>query len=151
MKKYENIETGEIMTLKKLLQRLSLPASEGDLCYQAGLTAEDAAFVLDCLEKTEPIDAAWTSQLRLLRSEKFAPEGAVPQAFDRIYQYILYRALEQVPQYGWGTVLAYAQLNADFIYLAYHHTGQLGESIRRWSEQIEYSTENVRIMMELLA
>lgn len=144
-------ETGETMTLKELLQRLSLPASESDLCYQAGLTSEDAAFVLDCLEKTEPIDAAWTAQLKQLRSEKFAPEGAVPQAFDRIYQYILYRALEQVPQYGWGTVLTYAQLNTDFIYLTYHLTDQLGESVRRWSEQIEYSTKNVRILMGLLA
>ena len=144
-------EEGVAMTLKDLLERLSLPSSEGDLRYQAGLSSEDATFVLDCLEKTEPIDAAWTTQLAQLRSEKFVPEGAVPQAFDRIYQYILYRALEQVPQYGWGTVLAYAQLNVDFIYVAYHHTGQLGESIRRWSEQIEYSTENVRILMELLA
>ena len=45
----------------------------------------------------------------------------------------------------------YAQLNADFIYLMYCFTGQLGESIRRWSEQIEYSTENVSILLNLLA
>ena len=144
-------ETGATMTLKELLQGLSLEARAEDLCYQAGLTTEDAAFVLDCMEKTEPIDAAWRTQLEQLRSEKFAPGGAVPQAFDRIYQYILYRALEQVPQYGWGTVLSYAQLNTDFIYLTYHLTDQLGESVRRWSEQIEYSTENVRILMGLLA
>lgn len=67
------------------------------------------------------------------------------------YQYILYRALEHVPQYGWGTVLSYVQLNTDFIYLHYQLTGQLDESIRRWSEQIEYSTENVKILLELLA
>ena len=143
-------EKGETMPLKELLRRLSLPASDEDLRYQSGLDADDAAFVLDCMEKTEPIDAAWTAQLAQLRSEKLAPEVAVPQSFDRIYQYILYRALEQVPEYGWGTVLSYAQLNADFIYLAYHLTGQLDESIRRWSEQIEYSTENVKTLMELL-
>ena len=102
------------------------------------------------MEKTEPIDAAWTAQLAQLRSDEFSAGRAVPKAFDRIYQYILYRALEQVPEYGWGTVLSYAQLNADFIYLAYHLTGQLDESIRRWSEQIEYSTENVKTLMELL-
>jgi lysine-N-methylase len=139
------------MSLNELLQRLSLPADDEDLCYQAGLTADDAAFVLDCLQKTEPIDAEWTAQLARLRSEQFAIGVEVPQVFDRIYQYILYRALEHVPQYGWGTVLSYAQLNADFIYLTYCFTGQLGESIRRWSEQIEYSTENVQILLEALS
>ena len=144
-------ESGESLSLKTLLQCLSLPASDEDLRYQAGLTSDDTAFVLDCMEKTEPIDAAWRTQLEQLRSEKFASGDAVPQSFDRVYQYILYRALEQVPHYGWGTVLSYAQLNADFIYLSYHLTGQLDESIRRWSEQIEYSTENVKILLELLA
>ena len=144
-------EKGEDMTLEELLQLLSLPAGEEDLCYQTGLTPDDAAFVLDCMERTEPIDAAWTAQLKQLRAGEFVAGEAVPQVFDRIYQYILYRALEQVSQYGWGTVLAYGQLNADFIYLAYQLSGQLGESMRRWSEQIEYSTENVKILMGLLA
>ena len=144
-------DTGENLTLKDVLQRLSLPVSDEDLCYQAGLTSDDAAFVLDCMEKTEPIDAAWTAQLAKLRSEKLAAGAEVPHVFDRIYQYILYRALEHVPRYGWGTVLSYAQMNTDFIFLSYHMTGQLEESVRRWSEQIEYSTENVKILLELLA
>lgn len=144
-------EAGEKLSLKEVLQRLSLPVSDEDLCYQAGLTSDDAAFVLDCLQKTEPIDEAWTAQLAQLRSADMELEADVPQAFDRIYQYILYRALEHVPQYGWGTVLSYTQLNTDFIYLHYQLTRQLAESTRRWSEQIEYSTENVRLLMELLA
>lgn len=144
-------ETGEKLSLREVLQRLSLPANDEDLCYQTGLTADDAVFVLDCLQKTEPIDENWTAQLAQLRSEDMELEAEVPQTFDRIYQYILYRALEHVPQYGWGTVLSYAQLNTDFIYLHYQLTGELAESTRRWSEQIEYSTENVRLLMELLA
>ena len=144
-------ETGENLSLKELLERLSLPAGDEDLCYQAGLTADEAAFVLDCMEKTEPIDGAWTAQLAQLRAEQVAVGAGVPQVFDRIYQYILYRALEHVPQYGWGTVLSYVQLNTDFIYLSCHLTGQLDESVRRWSEQIEYSTENAKILLELLA
>lgn len=96
-------ENGESLSLKELLQRLSLPVSDEDLCYQTGLTADDAAFVLDCMQKTEPIDEAWTAQLQQLRSKPLTAEAEVPQAFDRIYQYILYRALEHVPQYGLGT------------------------------------------------
>lgn len=143
-------ENGESLSLKELLQCLSLPVSDEDLGYQRGMTPEDADFVLAGMQKTEPIDEAWTAQLAQLRSEELALGADVPQVFDRIYQYILYRALEHVPQYGWGTVLSYAQLNTDFIYLAYRLTGQLDESIRRWSEQIEYSTDNVKILMELL-
>ena len=144
-------ETGESLSLKELLEHLSLPVSDEDLCYQTGLTSDDAIFVLDCMEKTEPIDAAWTAQLAELRSEGVAAGAEVPQVFDRIYQYILYRALEHVPQYGLGTVFSYAQMNTDFIYLDYQLTGKLHESIRRWSEQIEYSTENVKILLEILA
>jgi len=144
-------EKGESWPLKELLRRLDLPASDEDLGYQTGLTADDADFVLAGMAKTEPIDAAWTAQLAQLRAEPLAMGEEVPQAFDRVYQYILYRALEHVPQYGWGTVLSYAQFNADFIYLTYQLTGQLDESIRRWSEQIEYSTDNVRILLNLLA
>lgn len=144
-------EAGGVLSLQELLERLSLPVSEEDLCYQTGLTPDDADFVLACMQKTEPIDAAWTEQLAQLRTKRGAAAVEVPQVFDRIYQYILYRALEHVPQYGLGTVLSYAQLNTDFIYLAYSLTGQLDESIRRWSEQIEYSTENVKILLELLA
>ena len=144
-------ENGEKLSMHELLQCLALPASDEDLCYQAGMTAEDAEFVLACMQNTEPIDAAWTAQMEQLCSAPFVAAGEVPQVFDRIYQYILYRALEHVPQYGWGTVLSYAQLNADFIYLTCQLTGQLDESIRRWSEQIEYSTDNVRILLDLLA
>ena len=144
-------ESGERLSFQEMLQRLALPVSDEDLGYQTGLTADDAAFVLDCMQKTEPIDEAWTAQLAKLRAGRLAGDAEVPQCFDRIYQYILYRALEHVTQYDWGTVLSYAQLNTDFIYLQYRLTGQLDESIRRWSEQIEYSTENVRILLESLA
>lgn len=148
---YFQTESGEKLSLKDVLQRLSLPSDDEDLCYQTGLTDDDADFVLDCMQKTEPIDEEWTARLAELRSERIASDADVPQIFDRIYQYILYRALEHVPQYGWGTVLSYVQLNTDFIYLHNRLTGQLDESIRRWSEQIEYSTENVKRLLELLA
>ena len=144
-------ETGEELSLKELLQHLALPVSDEDLCYQTGLTPADADFVLDCMQRTEPIDESWTAQLEKLRSEPIVVEAEVPQVFDRVYQYILYRALEHVPRYGLGTVLSYVQLNTDFIYLTCQLTGQLDESIRRWSEQIEYSTENVKILLEALA
>ena len=148
---YFRTESGEALSLQELLQRLSLPFNEEDLCYQTGLTAEDAAFVLDCMQKTEPIDESWTAQLVRLRTEPIVGAVDVSPLFDRIYQYILYRALEHVPQYGWGTVLSYAQLNTDFIYLHAQLTGQLAESTRRWSEQIEYNTENVEIILASLS
>ncbi|WP_296772322.1 flagellin lysine-N-methylase [Selenomonas sp.] len=144
-------DAGETLTLESLLQRLKLPVTAEDLFYQRGITAADADFVLDCLKKTEPIDEEWTTQLQQLKPELIQGDVDAPQVFDRIYGYILYRALEHVPQYGLGTVLSYAQLNTDFIYLHSLFTGQLAESLRRWSEQIEYSRENVQLLLEILA
>lgn len=140
------------ISLSVLLNRMGIDLAEEDLVYQTGMTDADAAFVLDCMEKTVPIDACWTRQLGQLSegAALTALTAAEQQLFTRIYQYIFYRALEYAETYGLGTILSYAQLNADFIYMLYRLTGQLDESVRRWSEQIEYSVENVRCLMELV-
>ena len=130
---------------------MELPAEE--LVYLSGMTKDDAEFVLDCLGKTVPIDDAWTRQLGELAA---MTDQLVPLTenelvlFTRVYQYIVYRALEYLETFGLAAILSYAQLNADFISLLYQLTGQLDESVRRWSEQIEYSVENVRCLMKLV-
>ena len=130
---------------------IELPAEE--LVYLSGMTKDDAEFVLDCLGKTVPIDDAWTRQLGELAA---MTDQLVPLTenelvlFTRVYQYIVYRALEYLETFGLAAILSYAQLNADFISLLYQLTGQLDESVRRWSEQIEYSVENVRCLMKLV-
>lgn len=140
------------INLSTLLKRMGIDLAKEDLIYQTGMTAADAAFVLACMEKTVPIDECWIRQLEDLSDSVALTALTVEeqQLFTRLYQYILYRALEYAETYGLGAILSYAQLNADFIYMLYRWNGQLAESVRRWSEQIEYSVENVRCLMELV-
>ncbi|WP_296785292.1 flagellin lysine-N-methylase [Selenomonas sp.] len=139
--------------LSTLLLQMGMELPAEELVYMAGMTPEDAKFVLDCMKKTAPIDDAWTKQLEELSAitDKLMPPTERELALlTRIYQYLVYRALEHLETYGMAAILSYGQLNADFISLLYQLTGQLDESVRRWSEQIEYSVENVRCLMELV-
>lgn len=141
--------SGEFFNLKDLLVRLDVEISAEDLTYSSGMTAEDAAFVLECMEKTEPIDAQWGKELQMLHERAKKPlDLPCPDenVLTRIYQYIFYRALEYAEEYGWAAILSYAQLNTDFIVLLGAITS-LDEALRRWSEQIEYSTENTVLLM----
>ena len=64
-----------------------------------------------------------------------------------MYDYLFYRQLE-----SFADVLAtYAKSNTDFISLAAAVTGDLPEAVRRWSEQIEYDTDNVALLKEAAA
>lgn len=67
-----------------------------------------------------------------------------------VYQYIFYRALEKEPFYGIDAVMTYARQSTDFIFIETAVFGDLPENIRRWSEQIEYDTDNPDILLSLI-
>ena len=102
------------------------------------------------LERTEAIDAAWTEELRRLRkavkNEK-VPGLPTGPGYDRMLQYILYRSMEYVENVGWEAVLNYARESVSFVALQDALYGSDPEHLRRWSEQIEYSTENVERLL----
>ena len=103
----------------------------------------------------EPIDAAWTAELEALRAA--LPEAVEragrrttaydAAAYDRIYGYILFRQLERLPEFGVEPLLDFARDACDFIFLSETLWGDLPERLRRWSEEIEYSTENVELLL----
>ena len=102
------------------------------------------------LEQTEPIDAAWTEELDRLR--KALKAGAKPELpngprYDRMLQYIVYRSIEYAESAGWPAVLRYAREGVSFVALQDMLYGADPEHLRRWSEQIEYSTENVDLLL----
>ena len=107
---------------------------------------------------TEPIDEAWTEEIRSLQGmiptllEKWLPNEKTyePISFDRIYQFIFYRQLDKVEAYGLDAVRAYARRSTDFIFMETALHGNLEEALRRWSEQIEYDTDNVDWLLERL-
>ena len=46
--------------------------------------------------------------------------------------------------------MTYARQSTDFIFIETAVFGDLPENIRRWSEQIEYDTDNTDILLSLI-
>jgi len=140
-------ETGDELTFSSLLKSLGCENLEGALRFTP---TEDLDGLFLRLEGTEPIDAAWTEELRILR--KAVKAGAVPALpngprYDRMLQYIVYRSIEHAESAGWPAVLRYAREGVSFVALQDALYGADPEHLRRWSEQIEYSTENVELLL----
>ena len=109
--------------------------------------------MLQRLEQTEPIDAAWTEELRRVREAvRTDPLPEIPNGprYNRMLQYILFRSIEHAENTGWRAVLDYAREGVSFVALQDALYGTDPEHLRRWSEQIEYSTENVDLLLEAL-
>ncbi len=143
-------ETGEKITLSSLLKTLGWEAGEDALRFTP--TADLDGMLLR-LEQTEAIDAAWTEELRALcKAVKTGPQPNIPTGprYDRMLQYILYRSIEHTETAGWQTVLDYAAEGVSFAALQDALYGADPEHLRRWSEQIEYSTENVDHLLRAL-
>ena len=139
-------ETGESFSLSVLLSRLGfLP--EG--CALSFVPLEDPAPMLARLEGTEAIDDSWPLELSRIRKDFASRPVTLPsgQRYDRIFSYVLYRALEEIPVHGLDAVLSYARDAVSFIALQDALYGCDPEALRRWSEQIEYSTENIPYLL----
>ena len=139
-------ETGESFSLPVLLSRLGfLP--EG--CALSFIPLEDPAPMLARLEGTEAIDDSWPLELSRIRKDFASRPVTLPsgQRYDRIFSYVLYRALEEIPVHGFDAVLSYARDAVSFIALQDVLYGCDPEALRRWSEQIEYSTENIPYLL----
>ena len=139
-------ETGESFSLSVLLSRLGfLP--EG--CALSFAPLEDPAPMLARLEGTEAIDDSWPLELSRIRKDFASRPVKLPsgQRYDRIFSYVLYRVLEEIPVHGFDAVLSYARDAVSFIALQDVLYGCDPEALRRWSEQIEYSTENIPYLL----
>ena len=150
-------EDGErFFTLAELLEEFGIPFAPEELVFSPE-TAENAFdSVMAIMRETEPIKEAWTEGLKSLersRSDILSRISAryfeyPEEAFNRIYQMLLYRQLEMLETEPMGRICEFAHINTQFIFYAYMQTGDLAESLRSWSEQIEYDTDNVEIVYE---
>ena len=85
----------------------------------------------------------------LKKAHAYLSEAPLPE-LTAVYQYISYRALEKEPLYGIDAVMTYARQSTDFIFMETAVFEDLPENIRRWSEQIEYDTDNPDILLSLI-
>lgn len=148
-------DENKLFNFQEVLAKIAVTLPAKELAFHPNLKKEYVEFVLKALAKTEPIDDEWTKHMEDLQEqadtiyEKMV--AAAPHIskglFDKIYQYILYRQLEQIVNTSTAAVLAFAQLNTEFVWLDSLVTGNLPEALRRWSEQIEYDTENVDLLL----
>jgi lysine-N-methylase len=140
-------ESGELLNMEELLRSLGLDCDPARLRYD-GAKPSDA--FLARLTETEAIDEAWPAELAALRDalpKLPAPLPAGPR-YDRILQMLLYRQLERAEAVGLDMLLAYARESTAVVAACDALRGFDAEHLRRWSEQIEYSTENVGILLK---
>ena len=112
---------------------LLLPLSEEECHFTLDLSPKAVSAMLDAMADTEPIDAAWTKDLSWMQAcaedlvdKAKAHPPKVPAGFwDAIYQYIIYRQLDLASPDPF-------------------------RAVSRWSEQIEYDTDNWRDQIEEL-
>lgn len=108
--------------------------------------------LLSIMQQTEPIDDSWSHHLKMLLQNKqeilsLMSKSARPKELRWVCDYLAYRQMD-VSQSMY--VFLYSQLMTDFVFIESVVTGNLSESLRRLSEQIEYSTENVDIIIDLV-
>lgn len=114
--------------------------------------------LLEYMAATEPIDEVWTKHMLELKASPKKAHMAFLEAWEkidkglvhRIYQYILFRHLEKLEEWTSSVVLSYTALNTQFVLMEAGLTDNLPESLRRWSEQIEYDTDNVDLLLDFL-
>lgn len=125
-----------------------------DFSYYPGTDESYIRKLIALFKKTEPIDDDWGRMLdametdikKLTRRAKNYSNTYDSARYDRLFSYIMYRQLEKAANDA-DIIKAYAKTATDFIFIMDVYTGDTLESIRRFSEQIEYSTENVDIII----
>ncbi len=159
---YREGEEQEKITFEELVKRLGFAGKcKGDehkkfFSFRPEFDEGKIRQLLLLMQKTEPIDEAWTEHIAYLLREKKLVEKCCQEyaeiydaaAFDRITAYIAYRQLGQAAAYGLDTIYRYAGMNVMCIFLEAAVTGNLAEAVRRWSEQMEYSEENTAFLLQ---
>ena len=112
--------------------------------------------VLDIFSNTVPIDDKWKNEVLLIKSdykkllEGFDSKDIEIKKYEITYQYILFRQLELIEQYGTKKIIDYAIYSIIFIILYARLFHDDIEAVRRWSEQIEYNEDNINTLINEL-
>lgn len=147
-------DTEEELSFSEVLSAIGLNLPNEMQEFSLAVNAENINKVLEIMAKTEPIDENWSKELSIMQDmdnvelkAKEYLENSDKNILNKIYQYILYRQLERLVDIDIEALINYAQYSILFIILHTMISKELGESIRRWSEQIEYDTDNVDLIL----
>ncbi len=151
------------MTMRELFDLLNVEnICEEDLIFVPERNADKLAKLIEVYQTLEPIDEAWEKEMETLKNmmpqlPKLAEEYRKhyrQDVYQKVFYYILYRQLDypedeavnDPPGQKLKRLINYAKMSTQFIYMTDALWGDTKERIRRWSEQVEYSTENVRLL-----
>ena len=147
-------DTEEELSFSEVLSVIGLNLPNEMQEFSLAVNAENINKVLEIMAKTEPIDENWSKELSIMQDmdnvelkAKEYLENSDKNILNKIYQYILYRQLERLVDIDIEALINYAQYSILFIILHTMISKELGESVRRWSEQIEYDTDNVELIL----
>ncbi len=149
------VADGKPLFLPELLGLLGVPAAEESLRFSPCLDRARYAALLRALRDTEPIDGRWPEEIdallssldRLLSPARDYARRCDPVRYENILGYVLYRQLDRLERAGFARLLDYARGCADYVFLLDAREEDTAEHLRRWSEQIEYSTGNVDLLL----
>lgn len=147
-------DTEEELSFSEVLAVIGLNLPNEMQEFSLDVNAENINKVLEIMAKTEPIDENWSKELSIMQDmdnvelkAKEYLENSDKNILNKIYKYILYRQLERLVDIDIEALINYAQYSILFIILHTMISKELGESVRRWSEQIEYDTDNVDLIL----
>lgn len=147
-------DTEEELSFSEVLSVIGLNLPNEMQEFSLAVNAENINKVLEIMAKTEPIDENWSKELSIMQDmdnvelkAKEYLENSDKNILNKIYKYILYRQLERLVDIDIEALINYAQYSILFIILHTMISKELGESVRRWSEQIEYDTDNVDLIL----
>lgn len=147
-------DTEEEVSFSEVLAVIGLNLPNEMQEFSLDVNAENINKVLEIMAKTEPIDENWSKELSIMQDmdnvelkAKEYLENSDKNILNKIYKYILYRQLERLVDIDIEALINYAQYSILFIILHTMISKELGESVRRWSEQIEYDTDNVDLIL----
>lgn len=147
-------DTEEEVSFSEVLSVIGLNLPNEMQEFSLAVNAENINKVLEIMAKTEPIDENWSKELSIMQDmdnvelkTKEYLENSDKNILNKIYKYILYRQLERLVDIDIEALINYAQYSILFIILHTMISKELGESVRRWSEQIEYDTDNVDLIL----
>jgi len=139
-------ESGETLSMRELLSQLGLEADPASLRFDG---EKPSAAYLSRMAETEAIDERWLGELSALTEALPGLRLSTGPRYDRVLQYLLYRQLERAADVGMEKLLRYARESTAFVAAWDAAEGFEPEHLRRFSEQIEYSTENVDILLRM--
>ena len=147
-------DTEEELSFSEVLAVIGLNLPNEMQEFSLAVNAENINKLLEIMAKTEPIDENWSKELSIMQDmdnvelkAKEYLENSDKNILNKIYKYILYRQLERLVDIDIEALINYAQYSILFIILHTMISKELGESVRRWSEQIEYDTYNVDLIL----